>query len=209
VQNNLLLYVRYWIGAEEQFGILILSIQFSAFIFLLIWTRVSKRIGKQRVYYLGMTFWILVAIILFFVQPGQFNLLLILAITAGAGVSIGYLIPWSMLPDVIELDELETGQRREGIFYGFFVFLQKLGLSLGLAISNYVLELTGYINQVPGGPLPQQPPAALLSLRAFVSLVPVAILLLSFIAVHNYPITRQKHAEMRAELERRRLESVI
>ena len=56
------------------------------------------------------------------------------------GVSIGYLIPWSMLPDVIELDELETGQRREGIFYGFFVFMQKLGLSLGIAISNYVLS---------------------------------------------------------------------
>jgi GPH family glycoside/pentoside/hexuronide:cation symporter len=155
-----------------------------------------------------MTFWILVAVILFFVQPGQFPLLLFLAIAAGAGVSIGYLIPWSMLPDVIELDELQTGQRREGIFYGFFVFLQKLGISLGLAISNYVLELAGYINQVPGSPLPEQPPAALLSLRAFVSLVPVVILLLSFIAVYYYPITREKHQEMLAELKRRKLESL-
>ncbi|WP_338460804.1 MFS transporter [Synechococcus elongatus] len=35
-----------------------------------------------------------------------------------------YLIPWSMLPDVIEWDELQTGQRREGIYYGFMVFLR-------------------------------------------------------------------------------------
>lgn len=209
VQNNLLLYVKYWIGAEEQFGVLILCIQFSAFIFLLIWARISQKLGKQNVYYAGMTVWILVAIFLFTVQPGQVTLLFILAILAGAGVSIGYLIPWSMLPDVIELDELETGQRREGIFYGFFVFLQKLGISLGIAISNYILELTGYINQVPGGATPVQPNSALMALRVFVSLVPMVILLASFILVYHYPITRKKHAEIRAELEHRKLEATV
>lgn len=204
VQNNLLLYVKYWIGAEEQFGVLILAIQFSSFLFLLFWARLSQRLGKQQIYYLGMGFWILVSVILFSIQPGQLIPLFILAILAAAGVSIGYLVPWSMLPDVVELDELQTGQRREGIFYGFFVFLQKLGISLGIAISNYILELAGYINQVPGGPLPQQPPAALLSLRIFVSLVPAAILLISFWVVRAYPITRKKHQAMRDELLKRR-----
>ena len=204
VQNNLFLYVKYWIGAESQFGMLILAVQFSAFIFVLIWAKVSQRLGKQKVYYIGMSFWILVSFLLFTIQQGQVTLIFILAVLAAAGVSISYLIPWSMLPDVIELDELETGQRREGIFYGFFVFLQKLGISMGIALSNYALELTGYINQVPGGPVPVQPPAALLSLRVFVSLVPVVILLISFAVVARYPITRQKHAEMRAELARRK-----
>jgi GPH family glycoside/pentoside/hexuronide:cation symporter len=204
VQNNLILYVKYWIGAEQQFGILILGVQVSAFIFLLIWAKVSQRVGKQNVYYIGMSIWILVSIFLFLVQPGQFSVLLILAIMAGAGVSIGYLIPWSMLPDVIEMDELETGQRREGIFYGFFVFLQKLGLSLGIAISNFILELTGYLNQTPGGPLPEQTDATLLALRVFVSFIPAVILLISFWVVHNYPITRQAHATMLAELKLRK-----
>ena len=204
VQNNLFLYVKYWIGAESQFGMLILAVQFSAFIFVLIWAKLSQRLGKQKVYYIGMSFWILVSFLLFAIQQGQVTLIFILAVLAAAGVSISYLIPWSMLPDVIELDELETGQRREGIFYGFFVFLQKLGISLGIALSNYALELAGYINQVPGGPVPVQPPAALLSLRVFVSLVPVVILLISFAVVARYPITRQKHAEMRAELARRK-----
>jgi GPH family glycoside/pentoside/hexuronide:cation symporter len=207
VQNNLVLYVKYWIGAEQQFGILILGVQISAFIFLLIWAKVSQRIGKQNVYYIGMSVWIIVSIFLFMVQPGQFTILLIMAILAGAGVSIGYLIPWSMLPDVIELDELETGQRREGIFYGFFVFMQKLGLSLGIAISNFILELTGYVNQVPGGALPVQPPAALLALRVFISFIPAVILLSSFIVVRKYPINRQKHAAMLAELQQRKQKS--
>jgi glycoside/pentoside/hexuronide:cation symporter, GPH family len=205
VQTNLILYVKYWMGAESQFGTLVLAVQVSAFLFVLLWTRVSARIGKKTTYYIGMSFWIVVEIVLFFVQPGQMGLLFVLAILAGGGVSIGYLIPWSMIPDVIEMDELETGQRREGVFYGFFVFLQKLGISLGLAISNFILEASGYVNQVPGGPIPSQPSAVLLALRAFVSLAPAVILMASFLAVRAYPISREKHAAMRAELARRKV----
>jgi GPH family glycoside/pentoside/hexuronide:cation symporter len=206
VQNNLLLYVKYWAGAESQFGTLVLAVQVSAFLFILLWTQVSRRLGKQRTYYIGMGFWIAVCAALFFLQPGQVTLLFVLAILAGGGVSISYLIPWSMLPDVIELDELRTGQRREGIFYGFFVFLQKLGLSLGIALSNFVLEATGYINHVPGQPVPVQPPGVLLALRLFVSAVPAVILLVSFAAVRAFPITRDSHAQVRAALAAQRAE---
>jgi GPH family glycoside/pentoside/hexuronide:cation symporter len=206
VQSNLILYVRYWMNAESQFGVLILAVQVSAFLFLLLWNRVSARIGKQETYYIGMGFWVIVSILLFFLQPGQITLLFVLAILAGGGVSIGYLIPWSMLPDVIEQDELETGVRREGLFYGFFVFLQKLGLSLGLAISNFLLEAAGYITPTPGGIPPAQPDSVLFALRVFVSLLPAAVLLTSFLAVRAYPIDRARHAELRAQLAHRRAE---
>jgi GPH family glycoside/pentoside/hexuronide:cation symporter len=200
VQANMLLYVRYWVGGEDRFIQLAFALQVSAFVFLLIWSKVSQKWGKQKVYYVGMSFWVAVEIALFFVQPGQFNLLLGLAILAGVGVSIGYLVPWSMLPDVVELDELETGQRREGIYYGFFVFLQKLGISLGLALSNFALEAAGYINAEDLTNLPQQPTAVLTALRIFVSFVPAVILLISFPIVRRYPITREKHAEILAAI---------
>ena len=200
VQANMLLYVRYWVGGEDRFIQLAFALQVSAFVFLLIWSKVSQKWGKQKVYYVGMSFWIAVEIAIFFVQPGQFNLVLALAVLAGVGVSVGYLIPWSMLPDVVELDELETGQRREGIYYGFFVFLQKLGISLGLALSNFALEAAGYINAEDLANLPQQPTAVLTALRIFVSIVPAVILLLSFPVVRSYPITREKHAEILAAI---------
>ncbi|MCA9968720.1 MAG: MFS transporter, partial [Anaerolineales bacterium] len=203
VQANLLLYTRYWVNAEAQFPFLVLAIQATAFVFLLIWARVSERVGKQRVYYFGATIWIVVELALFFVQPGQVGLLFGLAALAGAGVSIGYLVPWSMLPDVVELDELQTGQRREGVYYGFFVFLQKLGISLGLAFSNFALELTGYVTPIEGAPLPTQPDGVLLALRLFVSVVPAVILLISIPVVMRYPITRERYAEIRAALAQR------
>ncbi len=65
-----------------------------------------------------------------------------------------------MLPDVIEYDELRTGQRREGIFYSFMVLLQKIGLALGQLLLGFALSIAGY-----DGSLAEQPPSALWAIR--------------------------------------------
>jgi GPH family glycoside/pentoside/hexuronide:cation symporter len=205
-QNNLQIFTKDWIRLDMQlFSFLLLAIQFSSFIWVLIWAKVSERIGKQKVYYLGAGFFVLALMGLFFLQPGQVAGTFLLAAMAGIGISVGYLVPWSMVPDVIELDELETGQRREGVFYGFFVFLQKMGLALGLFVSGWALDLAGYINATPGQPDPVQPASALLAMRVLIGPVSAAVLLLSFLAVRAYPITRARHAEIRAELARRKM----
>ena len=119
----------------------------------------SKRIGKKGVYYLGMIWWIVVSFLLFIVQPAWSpSVIIILGVLAGVGVATAYLVPWSMLPDVIELDELKTGRRREGAFYGFFVLLQKLGLALGLGLVSLALGLAGYITPPPGPRRPSSSP---------------------------------------------------
>jgi GPH family glycoside/pentoside/hexuronide:cation symporter len=205
VQNNLFIYTRDWVGIDAgQFGFLLLGVQVSAFVWVLIWARVSERIGKKNVYYLGGVIFMIVLIGLFFVQPGQVPLVFVFGVVAGAGLGVGYLVPWSMLPDVIELDELQTGQRREGVFYGFFVLLQKFGLSLGLFISGWVLDWAGYIKSVPGQPDAVQPESVLFALRVLVGPAGAVILLLSFVAVYLYPITKEKHAEIRAALDARK-----
>lgn len=207
VQNNLILYVKYWVNAEEAFIGLVLILQVCAFAFLLIWTRVSHKIGRQRVYYLGTSVWILASVILFFVPPNNLTMLYPIAFLASIGTSVCYLIPWSLLTDVVDVDELETGQRREGIFYGFFVFLQKLGISIGLAISNFILQATGYVApEYPGAPpfAGQQPEAVLQALRSFVTIAPIVILLIGMLVVRAYPITRQQHAEILYQLRQKK-----
>ncbi len=201
-QNNLQIFTKDWIKLDMSvFSFLLLAIQFSSFIWVLIWAKVSDRIGKKNIYYLGAGFFVFALLGLFFLQPGQTVLTFILAAVAGIGISVGYLVPWSMIPDVVELDQLETGQRREGVYYGFFVFLQKMGLALGLFISGWALELSGYINATPDVPNPAQPASALLTIRFLIGPVSAVIVLLSFIAVWAYPITREKHAEIRRKLE--------
>ncbi|MFM7439375.1 MAG: MFS transporter, partial [Snowella sp.] len=124
-------------------------------------------------------------------------------ILAGFGVSVAYLIPWSMIPDVIELDELKTGKRREGIFYAFMVFLQKFALALAIFIVGITLQAAGLIPQVPGQPLPVQPANALLAIRVAIAPLPALALICGAILTYFYPITREFHAEIRLKLQER------
>jgi GPH family glycoside/pentoside/hexuronide:cation symporter len=197
----LLFFVVNWMGLpESQFPQVAISVQGTALIMLFIWQLISTRLDKKTVYFLGTAIWIIAQLGLFMVQPGQTMLLYTMAILAGCGVSVAYLIPWSMVPDVIDLDELETGQRREGIFYGFMVLLQKFGLALGLFLVGIALDAAGFIKNTPGQPLPTQPDSALWAIRLVVAPLPALVLIIGIILAYFYPITRQYHQEIQLKL---------
>lgn len=204
MQVNLLLYVRYWLDAENIFSLFVITLLVTAFGFLAVWSRVAQHFGKNQVYAMGATIWLIVVLGIYTVQPGQVGLLFVLSFLAGAGTSVAYLMPWSMLPDVIEYSELTTGQRNEGVYYGFFVFLQKLAISAGVAFSNFVLEWAGYVNPEQAGQFVEQPDSVLFVLRLFVSVVPAVLLIFSLPLALYYPITRDKFSEIHKELEKKR-----
>ncbi|MBD3562351.1 MFS transporter, partial [Planktothrix sp. FACHB-1355] len=175
----------------------------TAFITLFVWSAVSQRVGKKAVYFMGMSLWILAQGGLFFLQPSQISLMYVLAVMAGFGVSTAYLIPWSMLPDVIEMDELRTGQRREGIFYSFFVLLQKVGLALAVALVLQSLNWAGYLVPTAENLRPIQPASALLAIRVAIGPLPTVALICGLVLAYFYPITREVHAEILHKLRER------
>jgi glycoside/pentoside/hexuronide:cation symporter, GPH family len=189
---------------ESDVPTVMIAVQGTALLMLFVWTALSKRIGKKIVYFLGMSLWIIAAAGLFFLQPGQIGLMYIMAVMAGVGVSTAYLVPWSMIPDVIELDELQTGQRREGIFYGFMVLLQKFGLAFGLFLVGNALQASGFQAAIAGqSTLPIQPDSAILAIRIAVGPLPTICLICGLILTYFYPITREMHAEIMLKLQER------
>ncbi len=195
-------FVVNWMGLpESSVPTVLIGVQGTALAMLFVWTNLSKRFGKKAVYFMGMSLWIIAQIGLFLIQPNQTALLYVLAIMAGVGVSTAYLIPWSMIPDVIELDELQTGQRREGIFYAFMVFLQKLGLALGLFLVSQTLEQSGFKAAVVGQSLPIQPDTALQAIRFAVGPLPMVFLISGLVLTYFYPITREVHAGILLQLK--------
>ncbi len=203
------IYVKFWMGlSNTDFYLVALTVQGTALVMIPLWSWLSVKLGKRMVYFLGMIFWIAAQFGLLFLQPGQIVLMYSLAFSAGFGVSVGYLIPNAMLPDVIELDELETGQRREGVFFGFFVFLQKSALALGNFIVGLVLAAAGYQEAQSGIEITEQSASALLAIRLSIGPLPMISLVLGLVACWLYPITRQKHAELLARIEARKLEAV-
>ncbi|MBR8836359.1 MAG: MFS transporter [Stigonema ocellatum SAG 48.90 = DSM 106950] len=199
-------FVVSWMGLPQPVSAQIaLAVQGTALVMLFVWSRISERVGKKAVYFMGMSLWIIAQAGLFFLQPGQVVLMYFLGIIAGFGVSTAYLIPWSMIPDVIELDELTTGQRREGIFYGFMVLLQKIGLALALFLVLKALGWAGYISGT-GNVIPTQPPSALLAIRIAIGPLPTICLICGLVLTYFYPITREVHAEIMLQLQQKREE---
>lgn len=196
-------YVVNYMGLPfQKFGILILAVQGTALLLLLPWSWLSVRAGKKVVYFIGMGIWLLPQLALIFVPSGRFGIVLLLGILAGFGTSVCYLIPNAMLPDTIEYDELQTGRRREGIFYGFFVFIQKSALALTTYIVGWALQFSGFVSSTGADVV--QPPSALMAIRVCVGILPALAILAGLYFAWRYPITRQKHAEILRQLAERR-----
>lgn len=197
-------YMDYYMHAPRLFPVVLLAIQSTSLIFLFVWSALSRRLDKRIVYIIGATLWLAVQMTLFFLLPSQIYLIIPLAVLAGAGVAVAYLVPWAMMPDVIEVDEWETGMRREGIFYGFMVFLQKAGIGVAIFFVGQALATSGYVTPSVPGELPVQPESALSAIRFFIGPVPSVILVVSLFIAWFYPITRSKHAQLVADLAARR-----
>ncbi len=140
---------------------------------------------------------------IFFVPPHALVPAYALAAACGFGIATAYVVPWAMIPDVVDHDELATGERREGSHYAFVSFFQKLGTGVAIWGMGQVLSATGYVNPVEGAALPVQPAAAVAAIRLFVGPVPIVLLALSLVVCLRYPITREVHATMRERLAAR------
>jgi glycoside/pentoside/hexuronide:cation symporter, GPH family len=158
---------------------LVLLIQGTALATLFLWERLSQAIGKRLVFWTGTSLWILAALQLLDLRPGQMSLTYLLSVLIGFGMSTVYLIPLSLLPEVAALDEQSTGQRREGLLYSILVFLQKIALAIGLFLVGQLLASADFQQAVLGPIQLVQPNSALSMIRVMTAFIPVLSLLAS------------------------------
>jgi GPH family glycoside/pentoside/hexuronide:cation symporter len=182
------------------FGIMM----FVCILFVPFWLWLSRTRNKREAYIIGMASWLIVQVMIFTVQPGEINYLLIIAALAGIGVSAAYILPDSILPDVIEWDELRTRRRQEGIYYGIRTLIRKLTGAFVIFFTLQILGWSGY--QSPPQDVTQfsQPESALLAIRLMVSFVGTAILAGTIVLAWSYPLSREKYARIEKLLKKRR-----
>lgn len=200
--------VDYAALSDQNFTEMILAIQGTALIMMIFWGQVSQKLGKRTTYCCGIPLTIIAQMGLFFLEPSQKFTLYGIGVTAGLGLSTAYLIPWAMLPDVMDLDELKTGYRREGIFCGIFVQLQKFGTALSIFMVGRVLDSAGYISHTSQQTLsPTQPESAIAAIRWLAGPVPAIALLIGIAIALTYPITPERHQSILRQLTTRRTDS--
>ena len=98
-----------------------------------------------------------------------------------------------MIPDVLEVDQAQTGERHEGVYFGVNNFLGKLTGAIGIAASGWALKLYGYVPNV------DQTAHALFGIRFFFAIVPVIAFMAALPLLIWYPITRQNHDKLIAD----------
>ncbi len=196
----LIYFANYYLGVPDQANYFVLAAQGSAILFIPVIVWLARRLDKRRAFVIGTLTWILVLLGISAVGPHQVSLAYALAALAGLGIATAYVVPWSMVPDVTDYDAVKTGRRREGSFYAFASFFQKLATGLAIWAMGLALAFTEYITPTPGEPLPQQPAEAVTAIRLFMGPVPAVLLVLAIFCAWRYPITRERHQSLREEL---------
>jgi GPH family glycoside/pentoside/hexuronide:cation symporter len=182
------------------FGVLM----FVCILFVPFWLWLARTRNKREAYILGMIFWVIVQGLIFTIPQGATTYLLTIAALAGIGVSAAYILPDSILPDVIEWDELRTRRRQEGVYYGIRTLIRKLTGALVIFLTLQMLGWSGY--QVPADDVTQftQPDSALMAIRLMVSFFGMIILAGTIVLAWLYPLSREKYGRIQRLLRHRR-----
>jgi GPH family glycoside/pentoside/hexuronide:cation symporter len=104
------------------------------------------------------------------------------------------------VPDICDVDELESGQRREGLFTAVMGFVQKLEISLTVLIVSYLVSFSGFDSQLATQPEP------VLTKMFWLAVVPYGVFsLLTLVMALKFPMTEASMAQVRRQLDARRL----
>ncbi|HEY0946560.1 MAG TPA: MFS transporter [Opitutaceae bacterium] len=115
----------------------------------------------------------------------------------GAGF---YTLDGSIRADVVDFDELQNHRRREGAFAACDSWISKVGMALGAGISFFILDWVGFNPKLEGG----QTEHTLFMIRLLLAAIPVVGLIFALVSLLRFPLTQEKMAEIRQQLEARR-----
>jgi sugar (glycoside-pentoside-hexuronide) transporter len=191
----LIVYFAHVIGRSDDFELTMGLFLLAVLVSLPVWLSLAPRFEKVTLFRIGAVWWALSLGVLLVAQPDWPRPALLAIAPLGAiGFAMVDLMPWSMLGEVVDEDDLASGERREGIYNGFFMFLRKVAGTIAVFLLGTVLGAMG-LEQGE-----QQSEGTLITIRVLASLVPAGCLLASLWFARNYSLTRDLHTRIRADL---------
>jgi len=187
--------VKYWVKLEHLIFPAFAAYTFSVFIAFPLWKKIGERFDKKMVMtYAFIGAGISYAFSFFMFQPGGAVLMFSWAVLVGVFGAGGILYPFSMIADIADEDELKTGIRSEGIFYGTFSFIQKLSVAAGSMIGAFALWLSGF----NGG---EAQTAQTLFMFRLVYIIPaISFFIAAVLICKGYTLTEEKSKQIKQAL---------
>jgi Na+/melibiose symporter-like transporter len=158
----------------------------------------ADRFGNKAVFIVGMSVTMLATLLVFFVNPTQVNRMFALSILWAVGWGPTVPLLWVMIADVADYSEWKTSRRATGFMFAGVLFALKAGLSLGGALSAWIIDAFGYV------PNAVQSERALLGIRLGASVYPAIAMALGLVCLASYKIGKQLNIQIHEELAERR-----
>ncbi|WP_420573708.1 MFS transporter [Kordia sp.] len=164
-------------------------------------TWMSKRMEKKKAFLISQGISIFGYILLWFLfVPGKPYMFIYALPFFSFGIGSLFVLMMSMTADVIDLDELNTGKRREGIFGAIYWWMVKFGFAIAGGLSGLILTFVGFDST----PDAVQTEEAITGLRIFFSAVPIVGTIIAMAVMWNYSVSEERANEIRAELDKRK-----
>ncbi|WP_319756966.1 glycoside-pentoside-hexuronide (GPH):cation symporter [uncultured Sphaerochaeta sp.] len=191
-------FVTYYFGRPEIYIFCLGSMLLSQILFLPLYLYLANKIGKGKSYTIGAII-LSIAMCSFLFIPSDVTrlFLIILSCIMGVGFSAIIAMPWAMLPESSDVDELLNGEARSGAVAGMFTLIRKLTQAFVLWLFGTLLSLIGF-----NAALPQQTGSTITGIRLIFCIAPLVCMIVATIVSLRYPVTPKTFKMVRDELDR-------
>jgi Na+/melibiose symporter-like transporter len=186
------------IGDESLFAPMILIENVATLAAVPLWLWLSRRVGKHRALIAAALWLALWSLPLALLRAGDTTLLIVLIAIRGSSFASILFLANSIAADVIDVDTLASGEQRSGLYFAAWGMATKLSLALGVLLGTALPAALGYEPAVA-----VTPPAVQAGLMFVYGCVPALMMAGGALFLRGFPITRERHAEVRAALDAR------
>jgi Na+/melibiose symporter-like transporter len=193
-----LFYFQFILGFESQSQTLSLIYFVAGLVGVPFWIWAGRKYGKHAALQGALIYTAATTALILLAPVGNFAVVAAIMGMAGLSQGGGILLTRALMADVVDDDELRTGARRSGLYFGLLLTTSKAGITAG-PLSLVALQLIGFDATLRD----HNAPHVLFALGAAFIVVPIALSLLAAFALRNYPLDEKAQAALHAAIEAR------
>jgi oligogalacturonide transporter len=210
-------FVKYYLLRSGEVSFVNGALLIAQVISLPFYVAYSKRTSKVRGYIIGLGIWVIAMLFSFLLSPDAASFwVYVFASIVGLGTGGVVVMIYAIFPDIPDVDELHSGERREAIYSALVTFIRKFSSALAIFAVSLTIGWAGYVppiqETVDGATkLIEQPQSEtfLLVLRLIFMLLPIVLLAFALIFAARFPLTPALHRRLNILLARQRINEPV
>ena len=194
VQGLFVFFVTYTLNLEDQVGFILTFLIVGGLFCLPIWVRISESWNKHKAVQAAVLVGLVTPLLLLVLPPNNVVLAALTFLIVGANSSANEFLPRTMIADICDADQLQTGSQRMGLYYSLLQISSKVTGGLGIFIGFSFLAYFGFDPSLGDA----NPKDAVERLRLLIVILPIIAYCIVIGLMWKYPITRERQREMRS-----------